>query len=62
MPPATDPRRSDPLDLSRLPASAPAQVIDSKVLLQGGRELRIQHGDQTYRLCHTRNDKLILVK
>lgn len=62
MPPTADPSQSELHDLPRLPASSPANVIDSQVLLQGGRELRIQHGDQTYRLCHTRNDKLILVK
>ena len=26
------------------------------------RELRIRHGNETYRLRHTRNDKLILTK
>ena len=36
--------------------------IDSRELLQGERELIIQHGDQEYRLRHTQNDKLILTK
>ena len=36
--------------------------IDSLRLLQGRRELRIRHGNETYRLRHTRNDKLILTK
>jgi len=36
--------------------------IDSLRLLQGQRELRIRHGNETYRLRHTRNDKLILTK
>jgi hemin uptake protein HemP len=36
--------------------------IDSKRLLQGHRELYIRHGDECYRLRHTRNDKLILTK
>ena len=36
--------------------------IDSLRLLQGQRELRIRHGDECYRLRHTRNDKLILTK
>lgn len=36
--------------------------IDSRELLQGGRELIIRHGDQEYRLRHTQNDKLILTK
>ncbi len=36
--------------------------IDSLRLLQGQRELRIRHGNECYRLRHTRNDKLILTK
>ena len=36
--------------------------IDSLRLLQGQRELRIRHGDECYRLRHTRNNKLILTK
>ncbi len=56
------------------PASAPetgtqsagsqvqAPEIDSLRLLQGQRELRIRHGNEYYRLRHTRNDKLILTK
>jgi hemin uptake protein HemP len=36
--------------------------IDSVRLLQGQRELRIRHGNECYRLRHTRNDKLILTK
>ncbi|MEZ5465694.1 MAG: hemin uptake protein HemP [Lysobacteraceae bacterium] len=39
-----------------------AAAFDSRALLQGAREVLIRHGDQTYRLYHTRNDKLILVK
>ena len=31
-------------------------------LLQGQREVLIRHGDECYRLRHTRNDKLILTK
>lgn len=42
--------------------SASRQRIDSRELLQGERELIIQHGDQEYRLRHTQNDKLILTK
>jgi len=43
--------------------SAPLTVeIDSNRLLQGQRELRIRHGNEFYRLRHTRNDKLILTK
>ena len=36
--------------------------LDSAQLLQGQRELRIRHGNEIYRLRHTRNDKLILTK
>jgi hemin uptake protein HemP len=35
---------------------------DSRELMRGHREVLIRHGDQVYRLRHTRNDKLILVK
>ncbi|MBM4004420.1 MAG: hemin uptake protein HemP [Planctomycetes bacterium] len=34
----------------------------SETLLAGFDEARIIHGDETYRLCRTRNGKLILVK
>ncbi|WP_334132648.1 hemin uptake protein HemP, partial [Silanimonas lenta] len=37
-------------------------VVDSRQLLRGAREIEIVHGDKVYRLRHTRNDKLILVK
>lgn len=40
----------------------PRPRIDSRELLQGERELIIQHRDQEYRLRHTQNDKLILTK
>lgn len=44
-------------------APAPAEVVlDSKRLLDGQREIRIRHGNEVYRLRHTRNDKLILTK
>lgn len=39
-----------------------ALAVDSRVLLRGSREIEIVHGDRIYRLRHTRNDKLILVK
>jgi len=42
--------------------STQAREIDSLRLLQGQRELRIRHGNEYYRLRHTRNDKLILTK
>lgn len=43
-------------------AREPAVEIDSLRLLQGQREVRIRHGNEWYRLRHTRNDKLILTK
>ncbi|TAH47183.1 MAG: hemin uptake protein HemP [Gammaproteobacteria bacterium] len=36
--------------------------IESERLLQGGRDLLIDHAGQQYRLHLTRNDKLILTK
>jgi hemin uptake protein HemP len=45
------------------PATAFGQgLLDSDDLLRGGREVLIRHGDEVYRLRHTRNDKLILTK
>ncbi|GAB2668385.1 hemin uptake protein HemP [Arenimonas aestuarii] len=51
------------------PAPIPASIRpgvqpdhDSRELMRGNREVLIRHGDQVYRLRHTRNDKLILVK
>jgi len=44
------------------PPTAEALEIDSHRLLRGQRELRIRHGNEYYRLRHTRNDKLILTK
>ncbi len=40
----------------------PAETLSSEALLKGRREILIQHGDRTYRLRHTSNDKLILTK
>ncbi len=57
--PAARPLVSRPISLVLQPAR---QRIDSRELLQGERELIIQHGDQEYRLRHTQNDKLILTK
>lgn len=37
-------------------------ALDSASLLRGARELVIRHGEDLYRLRHTRNDKLILTK
>jgi hemin uptake protein HemP len=44
------------------PTPARAFAVDSHALLKGAREIEIVHGDRVYRLRHTRNDKLILVK
>ena len=41
---------------------APQAEFDSHELMRGGREVLIRHAGQVYRLQHTRNDKLILVK
>ena len=38
------------------------QIVDSKDLLQGRRELWIEHGDEMYRLRLTRAGKLYLTK
>ena len=39
-----------------------ATRVDSRRLLEGGRELVIDHAGMEYRLRLTRNDKLILTK
>lgn len=39
-----------------------ATVISSAALLNGHRQVMIQHGEKIYRLCQTRNDKLILMR
>ena len=39
-----------------------ADEVDSRRLLQGRNEVLIRHGNEVYRLRHTRNDKLILTK
>ena len=53
-------------DLSSASAQASpferAGEVDSVRLLHGQRELLIRHGNEVYRLRHTRNDKLILTK
>jgi len=41
--------------------SRPA-LLSSDELLHGQREVWIRHGNETYRLIHTRNGKLILQK
>lgn len=48
--------------VARPAAGSPPPSLDSRALLGGAREIEIVHGDKVYRLRHTRNDKLILVK
>lgn len=43
-------------------ASSSLPEVESRRLLQGQREVLIRHGNDCYRLRHTRNDKLILTK
>jgi hemin uptake protein HemP len=57
------PRISLPSMQPAAPVAAPAgSAVDSQRLLQGRSEVLIRHGNETYRLRHTRNDKLILTK
>ena len=58
------PNAAAPADAGQDRGPRPPQTleIDSLRLLQGQRELRIRHGNEVYRLRHTRNDKLILTK
>lgn len=58
------PPASLPLAPLPLSAASPCRLpcIDSHALLAGAREVLIRHGEVLYRLRHTKNDKLILVK
>lgn len=47
---------------SVLPPRPPLQSLSSSELLHGAREVLIRHGEQVYRLRHTRQGKLILTK
>lgn len=65
--PAVSSRLARPLQRlslrSHVPEPAPAaRRISSQSLLDGGRELVIQHQGSEYHLRLTRNDKLILTK
>ncbi len=42
-------------------ADYPAELVRTRYLFDGS-EVLIRHGNETYRLRHTRNDKLILTK
>ncbi|MCF7222560.1 hemin uptake protein HemP [Marilutibacter chinensis] len=61
---AVAPFPSRPLEraLDRTPVPPRGALLDSDALLRGTREVLIRHGDEVYRLRHTRNDKLILTK
>ncbi len=52
------------LNVSPLQAVTPTATpsVESRNLLQGANEVVIHHGNEVYRLRHTRNDKLILTK
>ena len=57
------PRISSSSMPSAIPVAVRSEVaVDSQRLLQGRNEVLIRHGNETYRLRHTRNDKLILTK
>lgn len=57
------PRPVRPPELSlRNGADSPRHVLSSQLLLDGARELVIQHQGSEYHLRLTRNDKLILTK
>ena len=63
---AVQPHAHDPSHATHNTAQRPSPAvtveIDSTRLLKGQRELLIRHGNECYRLRHTRNDKLILTK
>jgi hemin uptake protein HemP len=44
------------------PDQAPGQTLTSAELMQGRREIVIEHQGENYRLQQTRNGKLILTK
>ena len=56
-----DPADNNPAAASGQPAVGPRTMTSSE-LLRGGRELRISHGDEIYRLLLTRTGKLLLQK
>ncbi|MBX9269444.1 hemin transporter HemP [Chromobacterium violaceum] len=46
----------------KAPAPASPPLLHSRQLFDGGREVRIEHQGEIYRLQLTRNGKLILIK
>lgn len=61
-PPVLPPPAAAAVSPATLADSAKQAEFDSRELMRGGREVLIRHAGQVYRLRHTRNDKLILVK
>lgn len=60
---AVTPETADcPVCRAPLAASPTCRSVNSRVLLDGGRELLIRHHGSEYHLRLTRNDKLILTK
>ncbi|HNQ57635.1 MAG: hemin uptake protein HemP [Rhodocyclaceae bacterium] len=51
-----------PLPQPARPESAPSQTLTSAALMQGRREIVIEHQGERYRLQQTRSGKLILTK
>ncbi len=58
--PKRDPETPPPPETSKDPAAK--RTISSEEILKGDREVWIRHADMIYRLCVTRNGKLILQK
>ena len=56
------PRLTRHLVLNVVPQPSATPSVESRNLLQGTNEVLIRHGNEVYRLRHTRNDKLILTK
>jgi hemin uptake protein HemP len=56
---STEARNTNPSPIAQRP---PAKYLDSRVLFESAREIRIDHDGQEYRLRQTRNGKLILTK
>lgn len=54
-----DPESTDPPKVCETPDT---NVVNSRDLLGGRREIQIQHGEEVYRLRVTRNGRLILNK
>lgn len=51
-----------PTEMGGEKPSVEPRTVQSEELLQGAREIRIEHEGETYRLLVTRNEKLILQK